>query len=151
MEFNREGTSITKPPLLYGTNYAYWEVMMIAFYGYRWWGLGHIRRMLYHTYSCCGLADLQLLWIGIHLLNAKPNGLGRKNKPLTARIRQLIPSIIELPSQSFVEDLLALRLRLLGTSCKPHMKAHIQLNKLSSKIWLLPLKLWGWKKTDQRL
>ena len=32
MDFNREGTSTTKPPLLDGTNYAYWKVRMIAFF-----------------------------------------------------------------------------------------------------------------------
>ena len=31
MDFNREGTSTNKPPLLDGTNYAYWKVKMIAF------------------------------------------------------------------------------------------------------------------------
>ena len=31
MDINREGTSTNKPPLLDGTNYAYWKVRMIAF------------------------------------------------------------------------------------------------------------------------
>ena len=31
MDFNKEGTSANKPPLLDGTNYAYWKVKMIAF------------------------------------------------------------------------------------------------------------------------
>ena len=31
MDFNREGTSTTKPPLLDGTNYAYWKIRMIDF------------------------------------------------------------------------------------------------------------------------
>ena len=31
MEFSREGTSTNKPPLLDGSNYAYWNVRMIAF------------------------------------------------------------------------------------------------------------------------
>ena len=31
MDFNREGTSTNKPPLLDETNYAYWKVRMISF------------------------------------------------------------------------------------------------------------------------
>ena len=31
MDFNRDGTSISKPPLLYGSNYPYWKVRMTAF------------------------------------------------------------------------------------------------------------------------
>ena len=31
MVLNREGTSTSKPPLLDGSNYAYWKQMMIGF------------------------------------------------------------------------------------------------------------------------
>ena len=114
MEFNKEGTSTNKPPLLIGSNYAYWKVWMIVF----------LKSIDDDIWDCVedGYSHPKLKLMGELFPNQHLNGPRRRSMPEILIVRLSMPSIMVSLLRSFEEFPLAPPLRKHGTFSKQSMR-----------------------------